>query len=63
VTPQIYMMARILADERTAQLRKVDEFAWMREETESDFVKSPIRPAGVIAAILALAAVGQMILI
>lgn len=63
MTPQLDMLVRVLADERKAQLRQVDRLAWMREETESDFVKSPIRPAGVIAAILALVVVGQMILI
>jgi hypothetical protein len=63
VTPQIFTMAQVLADERTAQLRRVDELAWMREEAESDFAKSPIRPAGMIAAILALVVVGQIFLI
>ncbi len=63
MTPQIELMVRAMAYEREAQLRQVERLAWMREEGESEFANNPMRPAGVIMAILALLVVGQMFLI
>ena len=62
MTPSMDMLARVLADERRAQLRKVDRLAWMREEIESESEDRPFRPAGLIVAILALVVLGQMVL-
>ena len=62
LTPNMDVLARVLADERKAQLRKVDRQAWMREESGSEFSDRPFRPAGLIVAILALVVVGQLVL-
>jgi hypothetical protein len=63
MTPQLDLLVRAMADERKAQLRQLDRVAWMREDGEADFANRPVRPAGVVAAILALVIVGQMFLI
>jgi len=57
------MMVRVLAEEQKARLRKIDRQAWMREESDGIVEKRPIRPAGVILAILVLAVFGQMVLV
>jgi hypothetical protein len=62
MTPSMDMLARVLADERRAQLRKVDRLAWMREEMEGETEDRPYRPAGLIVAILALVVIGQFVL-
>ena len=63
MTPQLDLIVRAMAYERKAQLRQVERLAWMREDGEVDFANRPVRPAGVIAAILALVIVGQMFFI